>query len=59
MGPPLKNLYQVIRGGSFFSLFLMRENSKQENPLGGGVLSINFVRLLVKQGYVLEGLLIL
>jgi len=35
-GPPLKDLYQVLRGGSSYSRFLMREHNTQENPPGGG-----------------------
>jgi len=35
--PPSKNLYQVLRGGSSYSRFLMREHRKQETPPGGGV----------------------
>jgi len=35
-GPSWKNLYQVLRGGSSYTRFLMREYSKQETPPGGG-----------------------
>jgi len=35
-GPPSKNLYQVLRGGSSYSRFLMREHSKYKTPPGGG-----------------------
>jgi len=34
-GPPSKNLYQVFRGRSSYSRFLMREHSKYETPPGG------------------------
>jgi len=40
-GPPSKDLYQVLRGGSSYSRFVMREHSKYETPPGGGFLSIN------------------
>jgi len=40
-GPPLKNLYQVLRGGSSYSQFLMREHSTRILPRRGGFLSIN------------------
>jgi len=36
-GPPSKDLYQVLRGGSSYTRFLMREHSKKESPPGGGV----------------------
>jgi len=36
-GPPSKNLYQVRRGGSSSSGFLIRKHGKKENPRGGGV----------------------
>ena len=36
-GPPSKDLYQVLRGGSSYTRFLMREHSKLETPPGGGV----------------------
>jgi len=35
-GPPSKNLYQVLRGGSSSSGFLIREHSKRETFPGGG-----------------------
>ena len=36
-GPPSKNLVQILRGGSSYTRFLMREHSKQETPPGGGI----------------------
>jgi len=36
-GPPSKNLVQILRGGSSYTRFLMREHSTQETPPGGGV----------------------
>ena len=36
-GPPSKNLYQVLRRGSSYSGFLMRDHNKYETPRGGGV----------------------
>ena len=36
-GPPSKDLYQGLRGGSSYTRFLMREHNKQEPPPGGGV----------------------
>ena len=50
-GPPSKDLYQVLRGGSSYTQFLMREHGKQETPPGGGFLSINigFTELLFFQ----------
>ena len=36
-GPPSKNLAQILRGGSSYTRFLMREHSKEEIPPGGGV----------------------
>jgi len=36
-GPPSKDLYQVLRGGSSYTRFLMREHSQSETPPGGGV----------------------
>ena len=36
-GPPSKDLYQVLRGGSSHTRFLIREHSKQETPPGEGV----------------------
>ena len=35
-GPPSKNLVQILRGGSSYTRFLMREHSKSETPPGGG-----------------------
>ena len=35
-GPPSKDLYQVLRGESSYTPFLMRELSKHETPPGGG-----------------------
>ena len=44
-GPPSKNLVQILRGGSSYTRFLMREHSKYETPPGGGgVLSIKVER---------------
>jgi len=36
-GPPSKNLVQILRGGSSYTRFLMRQHSKQETPPGGGL----------------------
>jgi len=36
-GPPSKHLVQILRGGSSYTRFLMREHSKEEAPPGGGV----------------------
>jgi len=39
-GPPVKKLYQVLRGGSSYTRFLMREIVDRKPPRGGEVLSI-------------------
>jgi len=39
--PPAKNLYQVLRGGTSSSGFLVREPAKYETSPGGGVPAIN------------------
>ena len=36
IGPPSKDLYQVLLGGSSYTRFLMRENSKHREPSQGG-----------------------
>ena len=36
-GPPSKDLYQMLRGGSSYTRLLMREHSKYKNPPRGGV----------------------
>ena len=36
-GPPSKNLVHILRGGSSYTRFLMREHSKWETPPWGGV----------------------
>ena len=35
-GPPSKDLYQVLRGGSSYTRLLIREHSKHKTPPGGG-----------------------
>jgi len=40
-GPPSKNLEQILRGGSSYTRFLIREHSNRKHPWEGGVLSIN------------------
>ena len=35
-GPPSKDLFQVLRGGSSYTRLLMREHSKYKTPPGGG-----------------------
>jgi len=36
-GPPRRNIWQILRGGSYYTGFLMREHSKWETPPGGRV----------------------
>ena len=47
---PPQNLVQILRGGSSYTRFLMREHSKQETPPGGGVSSAD-PTLIVKSWF--------
>jgi len=48
-GPPSKHMVKILRRGSSFSRFLVREPTKLETPPGGGVPAISIVPVLAMQ----------